>query len=283
MKYELGNKSLGREVMTNLLFSPHCLLISPAAHKTITLTLTPIRFSSLIHACHRHLRPRPFSLLHLRRNGEPSPRAAFSSAVSASEGGVSVIDFEDFIDTDCSFLESDDSVSQDRIISAGEIGEGSRVLVSIGSVGFIDRVVESSPPNLLFLVHDSLLALASVKERHDSVRCWQGELTRVPETWTPFDVVFLYFLPALPFELAQVFETLSRRCSPGARLVITHHQGRQALDEQRKQYPNVVVSDLPEENALQSVAAAHSFKLVEFVDDSGFYLAVLKYQGAEKP
>lgn len=62
----------------------------------------------------------------------------------------------------------------------------------------------------------------------------------------------------------------------GARLVISHPQGREVLEQQRQQYPNVIISDLPEKLTLEKVADQHSFDLVEFVDEPGFYLAVLK-------
>lgn len=61
----------------------------------------------------------------------------------------------------------------------------------------------------------------------------------------------------------------------GARIVISHPQGREVLEEQRQQYPDVIISDLPEKLALQKAAAEYSFDLVEFVDEPGFYLAAL--------
>lgn len=48
------------------------------------------------------------------------------------------------------------------------------------------------------------------------------------------------------------------------------------LEKQRQQYRDVIVSELPEKLTLEKVAARHCFELVEFVDDPGFYLAVLK-------
>lgn len=49
------------------------------------------------------------------------------------------------------------------------------------------------------------------------------------------------------------------------------------LEQQRKQYPDVVISELPDEMTLQKVAGDHSFEMVEFVDESRFYLAVLQF------
>ncbi|KAG7570111.1 S-adenosyl-L-methionine-dependent methyltransferase [Arabidopsis thaliana x Arabidopsis arenosa] len=209
-----------------------------------------------------------------------SPYRAFCvSPTSPPEGTVSVFDFHE---KDWSFLESMEIESTEhaqkieRIIKAGEISESSRVLVSISSEAFVDRLVESSPTQLLLIVHDSLFTLACVKEKYDKVKCWQGELIYVPEKWSPLDVVFLYFLPALPFDLDDLFKTLSQRCSSGARVVISHPQGRQGLEQQRKEFSDVVVSDLPDDSTLRNVAKKHSFELTQFVDEQGLYLAVLK-------
>ena len=63
-------------------------------------------------------------------------------------------------------------------------------------------------------------------------------------------------------------------------MVISHPQGRDVLKQQQQQNPDVIISDLPEKVALQKVAADHSFDVAEFVDEPGFYLAVLKFSDA---
>lgn len=196
-----------------------------------------------------------------------------------------MMDFEEFVEKDWSFLDSGDTNSEeertrkaDRIIDAGEIGDESRVLVSMSAEYFVDRLVQyRGGCDLLLIVHDSLFALACIKEKHDKVKCWQGELICVPHKWTPFDVVFLYYLPALPFQLSQVFEALALRCLPGARVVISHAQGRTGAEQQRQQYPDIIASDMPSKVDLRNAATDHSFEVAEFVDEPDFYLAVLKY------
>lgn len=214
-------------------------------------------------------------------NRQPS----ISAVTPSNEGAISVINFEDFVEKDWSFLETENTntgeankTKTDRIISAGEIEETSKVLVSIGSEGFVDQMVDSSPCQQLVVVHDSLLTLACIKEKYDKVNCWQGELIYLPEKWTSFDVVFLYFLPALPFEVGQVFESLAKRCLPGARLIISLQEGREVLEQQRQQHPDVIVSNLPDKLTLENAAADHSFEMIEFVDEPGFYLTVLKFE-----
>lgn len=61
--------------------------------------------------------------------------------------------------------------------------------------------------------------------------------------------------------------------------MISHPQGREVLEQQRRQFPDVVTSDLPDKMTLQNMAADHSFQMIEFVDKHGFYLAVLKFSG----
>lgn len=168
--------------------------------------------SRSIYTYHSICPPRPLSI---RRQQQQTFAV---DAVPSNEGVVSVINFEDLLEKDWSFLDSDgsNSVEQiDRIISAGEIDKTSRVLISTGSGDLVDRVVDSSPCSLLLVVHDSLFVLAGIKEKYDKVKCWQGEVIYVPEKWVPLDVVFLYFLPALPFTLDQVLEALASRVSPG--------------------------------------------------------------------
>ncbi|GAV63979.1 hypothetical protein CFOL_v3_07497 [Cephalotus follicularis] len=234
------------------------------------------------YCTHQH-RPLGYGFRPLSFSFPFSSRASNSSIGDTNEGTISVINFKDFVEKDWSFLDSAELYSNEehnikinRIISAGEIESTSKVLVSIGSEGFVDQLACSSPCNLLLVVHDSLFLLACIKEKYDKVKCWQGELIYVPEKWAPLDVVFIYFLPGLPFKLDQVFGMLAQRCSPGARLVISHPQGRKVLEQQRKQFPDVVVSDLPDETALQKVAADHCFEMAEFFDEPGLYLAVLK-------
>ncbi|KAI3471514.1 hypothetical protein Pfo_029605 [Paulownia fortunei] len=255
---------------------PSSLLSPPSVHSPLLYTF----------GCYPKIRVQTsHSIEFPLTSPNPSHALRFScgASIPSNQGTVSVVHFEDFVEKDWSFLDTDNTNTDgehmqkiDRIISAGNIEETSKVLVSIGSEAFVDRVVDSSPCEQLLVVHESLLILACIKEKYDKVKCWQGELINVPEKWTSFDVVFLYFLPALPFELNQVLAALAKRCLPGARLVISHPQGRQVVEEQQQQYPDVVVSNLPEETTLQSTAADHSFEVVEFVDEPGFYLAVLR-------
>ncbi|KAF5737361.1 hypothetical protein HS088_TW13G00240 [Tripterygium wilfordii] len=266
----------------NTLFSPSTFLLPLPSRPSFPFVRTQPLHTSLVHhrcfcGCLSSLSVSFWSSLGPRRS-------SIACTTPSNEGSVSVVNFEDFVEKDWSFLDSDDLNSNEennqkigRIISAGGIDETSRVLISIGSEEFVDQLVSTSPCKILFVVHDSLFLLACVKEKYDNVKCWQGKLIHVPEKWSPLDVVFLYFLPALPFQLDQILRELAKLCSPGAKLVISHPQGRGALMQQRERYPDVIVSDLPDKSNLEKAAAENSFEMAEFVDEPGFYLAVLKF------
>lgn len=134
--------------------------------------------------------------------------------VSIPEEDTSYVAVEDFIDKDWSVLDYT-GPNTDRIISSGKIDENSKVLVSSGSEEFVDSLVGCSKFKSLVVLHDSLLILALLVEKYDNVMCWQGEVTIVPDQWAPFDAVFLYFLPALPFKLEDILGSLTPKCSPG--------------------------------------------------------------------
>ncbi|KAF6151779.1 hypothetical protein GIB67_010353 [Kingdonia uniflora] len=238
---------------------------------------SPLLSSKPNHLQQFQLKPQ---FLHLRNNPQLSTFRRSSQSLE-QQGPVSVVDFEDLLEKDWSFLDSFQQQPNitNRIITSGEVTKSSRVLVSIGTEGFVTQLVgnDSSKCECLLVVHDSIFVLAGIKELYDGVKCWQGEIVNVPEKWGPFDVVFLWFLPGLPFKLIQILGALTERCSPGARLIISHPHGREGLERQRQEYPDVVVSDLPDKIALEKVSDDHSFQIKEFVDQPDFYLAVLKF------
>lgn len=211
----------------------------------------------------------------------------FSSPSGQTPASAPIL-IEEIIERDWSFLELD-AINTDeerrrktnRTISAGGVREGSRVLVCMGSEWFVDRLVESAPGlELLLVIHESLFALAMMKEKYDGVRCWQGEITALPQKFSRFDAVVVCYFPGMGVTLHQLLSSVASRCSPGGRLLISFDQGKQVIEGvHRQQYPEMVTSGLPERAALGSAAAAHSFDITEFVDEPTFYLAVLTFTG----
>ncbi|WOL14202.1 hypothetical protein Cni_G22982 [Canna indica] len=251
-------------------------LVSPAL-PLFRLTQTSSPTLTLVHSPLRsHLRPLPLR----------PPRRLSSSPSHVAAAGLPM---EELVERDWSFLDADPSDTQRadkarRIIAAANIKEtGSKVLAALPTADFIDRVVESAPCELLVAIHESLFVLAMIKESHDRVRCWQGTIDVVPEKFVPFDVVFVCYFPGMGVSVDQLLSSLSRKCSPGARIVLSFDQGRAAVEQNhRQQFPDIVTFDLPDRIVLEKAAMEHSFQIIEFVDEPAFYLAVLRFHDQEK-
>ncbi|XP_078439453.1 uncharacterized protein LOC144709708 [Wolffia australiana] len=220
----------------------------------------------------------PFHSTFPPRHGRPSlPRPL--PRLSA----VSAVHFEELVERDWSFLDSSPAAKKshrisvfDVIIAAAGLSPDSRALACFPAAGFIDRIAEVCPCQLLIATHDSLFLLAEIKENHDSVRCWQGGVDAVPERFSPFDSAFVCYFPAMGVSIAELLRSLARRCSPGARVVIGCEHGRDGVKRHREEHPDVVTSDWPSKSDLEQATKENNFQIVELVDESSVYRAVLQ-------
>lgn len=151
------------------------------------------------------LRIRPEKLLRVGCNGPAPP----------------VVQCADLIEKDWSFIDSaDDGSGWDakcrRILSTAEVGEKSRLLVSFGASGFVDRIVTECQWETLLVVHDSLFDLAMIKEKYDRVRCWQGSIMDLPKKFLPLDVVFVCYFPGMGLSVEDLLASLATACSSGS-------------------------------------------------------------------
>lgn len=198
-------------------------------------------------------------------NFKTTPKATLSDSTA----------FE-FMDRDWSFLEQNSSNGKmKRVVDAAQVEQNSRVVVCLGTQQFVDYLCMTNPC-VLSVMHYSLLELANIKEKHDSVKCRQGDIVGMPSSSPPLDVVFINCLPALNHSLPRIFEALVRRCAPGARLIISDTQGRDQLRVHKKYNPDVITGDLPDQVELEKVLWRYPLQLISFSDEADFYLAVLK-------
>ena len=67
----------------------------------------------------------------------------------------------------------------------------------------------------IVVAHWSLFELASVKGRYDEVRCWHGNIEKIPHSWGTYDAVFLGHAPAMAFSAVSLLEGVISRCRAG--------------------------------------------------------------------
>jgi len=65
------------------------------------------------------------------------------------------------------------------------------------------------------VAHWSLLELASIKASDDEIRCWHGNVEKLPRSWGTYDAVFLGHSPAMAFSASTLFESVISRCRTG--------------------------------------------------------------------
>ncbi|KAG1342666.1 hypothetical protein COCNU_05G008960 [Cocos nucifera] len=212
---------------------PHRLASSPSS-SFVPLSQTLNQTLTLIF-------PHPRRLAFKSRH--PSPGLSYSpplrlSSTSGVAASASLFPSEDLVERDWSFLEPDSFGSDQewaekarRIVAAGQIREGSRVLAALPTIGFAGLLADLSPCELLLAVHESLFVLAMIKESHDRVRCWQGEISTVPERFSPFDVVFACYFSGLGVSVDQLLTLLAARCSPGLILFSPSSSSSSSLPE----------------------------------------------------
>jgi hypothetical protein len=91
--------------------------------------------------------------------------------------------------------------------------------------------------------------------------------------------VILLFVVTHAKKFASILELDRMIFPPGARVVMFLDQGRQNFEQQRREHPDVVTSDLPSIAFLEKAASGNKYEITEFVDEPSFYLAVLQFQG----
>ncbi|KAG6538913.1 hypothetical protein ZIOFF_004065 [Zingiber officinale] len=206
------------------------------------------------------------------------------SVIRDSTRIVGAHDGHSLVERDWSFVEEDATNSYEqradkarRIIAAADVETSSRVLAAFPTASFVDRLVESAPCEHMVAIHESLFVLAMIKEGHDRVRCWQGGIDVIPEKFYPFDSVFVCYFPGMGVTIETLLASLAGKCSPGL-VVLSFDQGREVVEQKHKQqFPDLVTNNLPDRISLEQTAREHLFQIIEFVDETTFYLAVLEF------
>ncbi|KAJ3674082.1 hypothetical protein LUZ60_006074 [Juncus effusus] len=242
--------------------------------------------SSLPHKTLNNPKPQTFTVtLPTPRLSSFKPLSCASPSLSSSQ-----VTYQDFNERDWSFVEPSSSEQQcqrlTQVVNSASLPPLSRVLVALPSLGFVNALLGpvqggEEPvelPEQVVAYHESLVMLGNVKEEHDAVRCFQGDVASVPAKFAPFDAIFVCYFPGMKVSVGELLRSHVPLCSSGSRLVIFFDQGRETIEKiHRQKSPEMVISDLPDLESLKNAASANSFEIVEFIDEpNSLYLAVLK-------
>lgn len=172
--------------------------LSSLPHKSKTLNLKPSSLS---------FKPRQLTSLQL----------PCAPSVSASL----LVTHKDLNEPDWSFVEAPSGHPREHlrhVITSASLPPSSRVLVALPTPRFIDELldpVQGAEPQLVVAYHESLLMLSNVKEEHDEVRCFQGDVAAVPPKFAPLDVVFVCYFPGMRVSIGELLRSHASICSSG--------------------------------------------------------------------
>ncbi|MCO5562279.1 hypothetical protein L7F22_015904 [Adiantum nelumboides] len=192
--------------------------------------------------------------------------------------------FEAFFNRYSSFLESFEAGKLRRIILAGCINPENpspSILVMLGSELFVRQLCNEYPDGLVEVNHFSLSVLADIKEQYDDTRCFHLSTSDFSEISGSFDAIFLNYFPVFSKSLPKLLKDATRLCKPGGTITLSLTQDKSNLVTLKAQSGGLLHSYLPDEDSLVKMISSLPLELVSFEDLPSFYLATLKFSGAQ--
>ncbi|CAM6095854.1 unnamed protein product [Calypogeia fissa] len=166
------------------------------------------------------------------------------------------------------------------MLAAGGVQRGSRVLVWGGSPAFVQELWVTTSPASVVVAHFSISVLGTVKEMNDDVVCWLGHIEDLPDSYGPFDTIFLNSVLATAHSATDLLRLVASFCKQGGKIVISCVQGKQDMALCRETLnPQLILHSLPDAAELEKMINALPLNLVEIQDEESFYLATLEVEG----
>ena len=160
-------------------------------------------------------------------------------------------------------------------VKAGGIQPGDKVLdVGTGTGILISFILKYRPSK----VHACDLAenmLERVKQKFPGVLTHLCDISELPLPENSLDVAFINGCFSNILDKSRTLNNLYRLLRQGGRLVISHPLGRDFIVELKKHAP-LYLDLLPDEAEAEELLQRHGFEIMEFRDESAFYLVVAK-------
>lgn len=178
-----------------------------------------------------------------------------------------------------------------RIVKAAQLTPTSRVLdVGTGAGVLIGHFLEEGVPQKNVVGCDlSANMLANARSRYPQVHYFNGDIlqlasesgkSELPEGLRQFDAVFFNACFGNIFDQFQALKGTSSLLARNGRIVISHPLGAGFAAGLRKNEPEIVPHLFPLPEKLELWAKELNLRVEQLVDDSDFYLAVLKSQAS---
>ena len=170
------------------------------------------------------------------------------------------------------------------IVAAASIRPGEMVLdVGTGTGVLLPFVLAHLPSRVVACdLSKEMLALARARFK-GQVRFLQKDVVALAGSIGMMDVVICNACFGNFYDPQETLQAINALCYYGGRLVISHPLGRQFVRHLREQHPEMVTSELPEQEQLEAMLEAAGFRLEIFQDQPELYLAVAKKVADAEP
>ncbi len=159
------------------------------------------------------------------------------------------------------------------IVKSARIKAGEAILdVGSGTGALLVPILRAMPSKVVACdLSKEMLAQAEAKYG-TSVKYVQQDVCDLPAKEGPFDVVFCNGMFGNIYDQQLALQTIHTLLTEGGRLVISHPLGKDFVRQLKEVNPEL--KELPDESEIGPLVEPEGFKVIQFVDEPEFYLAI---------
>jgi ubiquinone/menaquinone biosynthesis C-methylase UbiE len=161
------------------------------------------------------------------------------------------------------------------IVKSAQIKAGD-VILDVGSgTGALLAPILKAMPSKVVACDLSREMLAQAKEKYgSSVKYVQRDVIDLPGKEGPFDVVFCNAMFGNIYDQQLALQAIHTLLKEGGRLIISHPMGKDFVRRLKELRPETIKELLPGESEIGPLVEPEGFKVIQFVDEPEFYLAI---------
>jgi SAM-dependent methyltransferase len=166
----------------------------------------------------------------------------------------------------------------ERIVAAGEIAGGDKVLDVGSGTGILVPLIRGYQPSRIYACDLSEAMLGQLAGNYPYVKTILADVRELELADDSLDAVFVNACYPNIMDKAAAFSNIGRMTRSGGRLVISHPMGKAFIDVIRRGTP-FPLDDFPERADAETLMGGFDFRIESFLDEPELYILVAKKNG----
>lgn len=159
------------------------------------------------------------------------------------------------------------------IVKSAQIKAGDAILDVGSGTGALIAPILKTMPSKVVACDLSLGMIKQAKAKYGpSVKYVHQDVIDLPGKEGPFDVVFCNAVFGNVYDQQLAVQAIQKLLKEGGRLVISHPLGKDFVKKLNEKRP--WIKELPDKRKIRNLVESNGFKLILFIDDPDFYLAI---------